>query len=229
MGPDARDDASFTHGPVHLLRVPLEPLANPPRLAVVRTPKWSLATDAQRGHFEETITRLESAGATMKEVSLPHLFDDAWDNVMLILCRDAVKSFASIESRHRISLSPPLLEVLDRGHRITPEQYNRAREKRENYRRWFEAMFERHDAIITIPATGEAPQGLASTGDASFNSLWTQAGLPAITVPSGRGPRGLPLGTQVVGRYRDDERALQVAAWMESTLGFAPGLAGGEG
>jgi Asp-tRNA(Asn)/Glu-tRNA(Gln) amidotransferase A subunit family amidase len=163
----------------------------------------------------------------MKEVNLPHLFDDAWDNAMVIMCRDAVKSFASIESRHRISLSPPLLEVLDRGHRITTDQYNRAREKRENYRRWFEAMFERHDAVVTLPATGEAPQGLASTGDAAFNSLWTQAGLPAITVPSGRGPRGLPLGTQVVGRYRDDERALQVAAWIEATLAFEPGLAGG--
>src|SRR5437763_9841322 len=47
MGQDARDEATFTHGPVHLLRVPLEPLAGPPRLAIVRTPKWSLATEAQ--------------------------------------------------------------------------------------------------------------------------------------------------------------------------------------
>src|SRR3954468_9322582 len=229
MGQDARDDATFTNGPVHLLRVPLEPIEHPPRLAVVRTPKWSLATEAQRGHFDEVVTRLASAGAHMKEVNLPHLFDDAWDNVMVIMCRDAVKSFASIESRHRISLSPPLLEILDRGHRITPDQYNRALEKRENYRRWFEAMFERHDAILTLPATGEAPQGLASTGDATFNSLWTQAGLPAITVPSGRGPRGLPLGTQVVGRYRDDERALQVAAWIRAKPAFGPGVGGGGG
>ena len=227
MGPDARDESTLTSGPVHLLRVPLEPIAQPPRIAVVRTPKWSLATEAQRGHFDEVATRLASAGAVLKEVNLPHLFDDAWDNVMVILCRDAVKSFASIESRHRISLSPPLIEVLDRGHRITPEQYTRARDKRENYRRWLDTLLERHDAILTIPATGEAPQGLASTGDATFNSLWTQAGLPAITVPTGRGPRGLPLGTQVVGRYRNDERALQVAAWVEATIGFNPGLANG--
>ena len=227
MGQDAKDEATSINGPVHLLRVPLETLATPPRLAVVRTPKWSLATEAQRGHFEEVVTRLASAGAAVKDVHLPHLFDDAWDNAHLIMARDAVKSFASIESRHRISLSPPLLEILDRGKRVTPEQYARARDKRDNYMRWFEAMFERHDAILTLPATGEAPQGLASTGDATFNSLWTQAGLPAITVPSGRGPRGLPLGTQVVGRYRHDERALQVAAWLEATLQFAPGLAGG--
>jgi len=37
----------------------------------------------------------------------------------------------------------------------------------------------------------------------------------------------LPLGFQVVGRYREDQAALQVAAWTEATLNFKPGLAGG--
>lgn len=225
MGQDARDEATLVRGPVHLLRVPLETLSAPPRLAVVRTPKWSLATEAQRAHFDETLTRLASAGAALKEIHLPHLFDDAWDNVMAITCVDAAKSFASVESRHRISLSPPLVEIIDRGRRITADQYARAKEKRENYRRWFDTMMERHDAIVTLPATGEAPQGLASTGDPVFCSLWTQTGQPAVTLPTGLGPRGLPLGTQVVGRYRDDERALQVAAWVEATIGFRPGLA----
>ena len=49
----------------------------------------------------------------------------------------------------------------------------------------------------------------------------------AITLPSGRGPRGLPLGIQVVGRYREDERSLAVASWCERVLGVTMGLAGG--
>jgi len=167
------------------------------------------------------------SGAQVKEVSLTRLFDDAWENVMVIMSRDAVKSFFLIESRHRIRLSPALAELLDRGHRVTPEQYARAREKREEYRRWLDTLLERHDAIVTIPATGEAPEGLSNTGDATFNSLWTQAGMPAVTIPSGFGPKGLPLGFQIVGRYRGDERALQVAAWCEAMFGFKPGLAGG--
>ena len=99
--------------------------------------------------------------------------------------------------------------------------------KREEYREWLDKLFERNDAIVTIPATGEAPEGLSNTGDATFCSLWTQAAMPAVTIPSGLGPRGLPLGFQVVGRYREDQAALQVAAWTEATLGFKPGLAGG--
>jgi amidase len=227
MGPDGRDEATRVKGPEKILRVPLEPLATPPRIAVIRTPKWSLATEPQKANFEACVQRLAQAGAQVREVNLTKLFDDAWENVMAIMAREAMRNFMSIESRHRIRLSPHLIELLDRGHRMTVDQYDRAMARREQYRRWLDNVFERNDAIVTIPATGEAPEGLANTGDATFASLWTQAGMPAVTIPSGFGPRGLPLGIQIVGRYREDQAALQAAAWTEATLDFKPGLAGG--
>jgi amidase len=227
MGEDSRDEATVIKAAPKTLHVPLEPLAAAPRIAVVRTPKWTVASEVQRAHFDECVAKLAAAGARVREVNLPRIFEGAWDNVMTLMTREAVKSFAPIESRHRIRLSPHLVEILDRGRAVTPEQYAKARAKRDDYRRWFEGLFDNHEAIATIPAPGEAPESLASTGDASFCSLWTQAGLPAVTIPSGRGARGLPLGFQVVGRYREDEHALRIAAWCESVLGFNPGLAGG--
>jgi Asp-tRNA(Asn)/Glu-tRNA(Gln) amidotransferase A subunit family amidase len=225
MGPDPRDEATLSKPPEKTLRVPLEPLAAMPRLAVVRTPKWSLASEAQKENFDASVAKLQAAGASVREVNLPKLFDNAWDNVMTLMTHDSVKSFGSIESRHRIRLSPHMIDILDRGHRVTPEQYDRARARRDEYRQWLDNVFEKNDAIVTIPATGEAPEGLANTGDATFCSLWTQVGMPAVNVPSGFGPRELPLGFQVVGRYREDESALKVAAWVESVLAFRPGLA----
>jgi Asp-tRNA(Asn)/Glu-tRNA(Gln) amidotransferase A subunit family amidase len=227
MGADARDEATSIAAAPKMLRVPLEPLTTPPRLAIVKTSKWPLASEAQRNLFVTNTMKLQEAGARAREVSLPRMFEGAWDNVMTILCRDAARSFASIESRHRIRLSPVLVDVIDRGRAISLDEYDRARGRREEYRRWLDGLFSQYDGIITLPASGEAPEGLGNTGDATFASLWTQAGMPAVTIPAGRGPRGLPLGLQIVGRYREDEQSLRVAAWCEQVIDFHPGLAGG--
>jgi amidase len=227
MGLDARDEATGVRAGMRSLSVPLAPLGHAPRIVVVKTPKWSLASEAQRANFTEAVANLKDAGALVREVPLPPAFNDAWNVVQGIMDCDAARGFASLESRHRVQLSPPLVELLDRGKRISPEQHLKNLARRDEYRRWLDGLYDGCDAIATLPAAGEAPQGLASTGDATFCSLWTLAGLPAITLPSGRGPRGLPLGLQVVGRYREDERTLQVAAWCEAVLGVRPGLAGG--
>ena len=39
----------------------------------------------------------------------------------------------------------------------------------------------------------EAPEGLESTGDASFCTLWSFCGVPAISLPLLEGPNGLPV------------------------------------
>ncbi len=226
MGIDPRDEATGIRAGMRSLSVPLGSLGHAPRLAVVKTPKWPLASAAQQANFTESVANLKDAGALVREVPLPPAFNEAWNVVGAIMDYDAARGFASLESRHRLQMSPPLTELLDRGKRITPEQHAKNLARRDEYRRWLDGLYDGCDAIVTIPAVGEAPAGLGNTGDAVFCSPWTMAGLPAITMPSGRGPRGLPLGLQVVGRYREDERALQVAAWCEAVLGVSMGLAG---
>ena len=227
MGQDPRDEATGIRAGMRSLAVPLASLGHAPRLAMVRTPKWSIASEPQRANFTEAVANLKDAGALVREVPLPPAFNDAWSVVGAIMDHEAARGFASLESRHRLQMSRPLTELLDRGKAITAEQHAKNLARRDEYRRWLDGLYDGCDAIVTIPAAGEAPEGFASTGDPTFCSLWTMTGLPAITMPSGRGPRGLPLGLQIVGRYREDERTLQVAAWCEAVLGVRMGLAGG--
>ena len=48
----------------------------------------------------------------------------------------------------------------------------------------------------------------------------TVTGHPAISVPCGFTEQGLPVGIQIVGRYRDDFGVLQLAKAFESATEF---------
>jgi len=48
----------------------------------------------------------------------------------------------------------------------------------------------------------------------------TTVGLPAVSVPCGFTPEGLPVGVQIVGRHQDDFGVLQLAHAFEQATGF---------
>ena len=79
-------------------------------------------------------------------------------------------------------------------------------------------VFSDYDALLVPSAPGEAPVTLNSTGEATFNAIWTALHVPAITLPAGKGPTGLPVGVQLVGAYGADYALLACAAWAESKL-----------
>ena len=76
------------------------------------------------------------------------------------------------------------------------------------------------DAVLTPPARGEAPATLEETGDPVFCTIWSLVGAPAINLPAGMGPAGLPLGLQFVGARGNDAALLGVASWCESRLAW---------
>ncbi len=83
-----------------------------------------------------------------------------------------------------------------------------------------ERFLARYDALITPPTTGEAPATLEQTGNPAFCSIWSLCGVPAVTIPVGFGPRGLPLGLQIVGAQGKDSELLSTARWCEGLFPF---------
>ena len=69
-----------------------------------------------------------------------------------------------------------------------------------------------------IQSKEHALSGLA--GRISFTGPFNLAGTPALSVPCGFTDEGLPVGIQIVGRYRDDFGVLQLAKAFEDATGF---------
>ena len=54
-----------------------------------------------------------------------------------------------------------------------------------------------------------------------YSAVYNLVGLPAASVPCGLSSQGLPIGLQIVGPWRADERVLSIGAAVEALA--APG------
>ncbi|HWX11288.1 MAG TPA: amidase [Trinickia sp.] len=189
------------------------------RVGVCTTPYWDAATPAARQALTDAARLLEAAGATVADAALPDACDGLADAQSGIMNYEASLAYVP-EYKTRLSgLSEPFRAVLAAGLELGGVRYAALQEQAERARRALAAVFDRFDVLLAPSAPGEAPAGLASTGDPIFSRMWTLLGNPCVNVPVGTGPVGLPVGVTVIGpRWRDDV-ALSAAARLEQLVG----------
>jgi amidase len=222
-----RSDADIHGRPVPAFTIDLDAGLTPltqPRLAVVRFAKYERVEPEQKQVFEDTIATLRSAGAVVEELELSALDAVHWDAINIIMLSEATVIFPDLIARFPEKVSDVLKGHVETGKTKTAMEYLTAKAAQDKRRAAFSSEIDGFDAVLTLPAFGEAPRGLNATGDAEYCAPWTFLGAPAVTVPAGFGRNGLPLGVQVAGRYRDDLRVLRTAKWVEAALGFDPGV-----
>ena len=78
------------------------------------------------------------------------------------------------------------------------------------------------DAWIAPVAPDLPPFGIGSTGDFRMNSIWSYTGLPVITIPTGVDDNNLPYAIQIVGRFGEDEKLLQISKLINKSLNTLP-------
>ena len=160
----------------------------------------------------------ERAGASVDALSLPEIVGEAWRIHPLIQNFEAHQSFAW-EYRENTDAMPRLLRArLDDSAGIAPAAYDEACAIAVRARAALANTFAQVDVLLTFSAPGVAPKGLASTGDARFNRLWTLMGVPCVNVSAYVGDGGLPVGVQVIAAFGADAQALAAARFVEDAL-----------
>ena len=189
-----------------------------PRIGFARTSRWKDADASTHAALESTASRLASAGADVKNTALPQAVEALFDAQSLIMNFETARALAWEQLHHREAISSTLLKRLDEGWSVSREQYDNARQTAHDARHQFSDLMGGFDLLLTPSARGEAPKGLASTGDSLFNRVWTLLGVPCVTLPCGSGPQGLPLGIQLVSAIEQDPALLAHAQWVASAL-----------
>jgi aspartyl-tRNA(Asn)/glutamyl-tRNA(Gln) amidotransferase subunit A len=181
---------------------------------------------AARSTLETTIKQLRDAGYTVHDLAI----DNAqWTpDVYLHICLpEAACHHAPGLTEHGDKYSPGVRLRLEMGRYLLAEDYVRAMRLRESLKQAVDRALERCDALMlpTLPipapplgATMVVVDGVQAPVRAtmlSLTQLFNISGHPAIALPAGRGPEGLPRSVQLVGHRGRTERLLDVAAAVE--------------
>ena len=136
--------------------------------------------------------------------------------------------YAELLKDHRELIKDTVIWNVEEGQKLTGPQIGKAEIKRtELYHRVREFM-KNHDYLI-CPVNQVPPFDINRRWVQEINGVkmetyidWmkscyyiTVTGLPAISVPCGFTPQGLPVGMQIVGRHNDDFGVLQIAHAFE--------------
>ncbi len=191
----------------------------PPRIGVLRA-LLERATPEMAAHVEATARALEKSGALLADAALPSSFKGLHDAGGLVMRAEAAAWHAPLFAKHAAEYPPKIREALEAGRALSAVDYLAAQQHRRAFRADMAPVAARFDALLTPTVGAPAPKGLGSTGDPYFCAPWSFAGLPAIALPSGVDPAGLPLSIQLVGSAFGEARLLAAAAWCERVIGF---------
>ncbi len=203
-----------------------------------------------RDSVREAVDRLEGLGASVEPVSLPNAeyalsayyllapaecssnlarydgvrygFRAEGSDVMEMNTRTRGAGFGD-EVKRRIMLGTYSLSA---GY--YEAYYGQAQKVRTLVIRDFDRAFERFDLLVgpTSPTTafrlGEKTEDpLAMYLSDIFTIPSNLSGMPAISIPCGLAPDGLPVGFQIMGKFLDEATVLRAAYALEQDLAFS--------
>jgi aspartyl-tRNA(Asn)/glutamyl-tRNA(Gln) amidotransferase subunit A len=228
-GADARDRLSWSSGIDYLegldagiagLRVAWSPTLGYARL----NPDVQTATEAAANIFAEL-------GASVEQVDpgIPDpidVLDVMWSGAMAGYFHGRLEQVRDL-------LDPGLLVVVDAVASLSAPEMGSAVQQRNGYCARMREFMEDYDLLLTpsLPGTAftagrDEPDGWTRATRAPldwtpFTYPFNMTGQPAATVPCGFDRDGLPIGLQIVGKWRDDTSVLRAARAFEMARPWA--------
>lgn len=224
-GHDARDANSTREPPPDFLGGLDGPIQG---LRVAWSPNLGFAhVDAAVESLSEAAAKtLETMGCRLVAVN-PPVDADLFEIADPVRNADKYAAWGHLLKDRPDDLTPYVRSVLERGSRVTGEEYSNSLRELERLNARMADFFERYDLLATpttpVPAYPvrqppptingfEVPHYASTT---LLTILWNLTGQPAASLPCGFTDNGLPVGLQVVGRRGDDLGVLRISRAFE--------------
>jgi amidase len=174
---------------------------------------------------------LESLGCAVDEAQ-PDL-RDAREIFQALRAFAFATRYGPMLAEHRHQIKDTVIWNTEQGLKLTARELGEAEVKRTALYHRVREFMERYEFLV-LPATQVPPFDVTQPYVTEIEGVmlptyidWMRAcsditvtGLPAISVPGGFTPDGLPVGLQIVGRHQDDWGVLQIAHAFEQATGI---------
>jgi amidase len=180
---------------------------------------------AQRKTFVELGCEVEDACADLSGADEVFLTVRAWNYW---------HTLGPLLEKHRGEMKAEAVWQIESGNKLSGSDVANAMARHGELMERFRRFQEKYEffvcAVNQVPpfdATIKWPREIDGVGMDNYlswmkSAYWiTPTFCPAISVPAGFTSDGLPIGIQIVGRYRDDWGVLQIAHAFEQATGFS--------
>lgn len=177
--------------------------------------------------FAAALNGLRDIGCEVFDVVIPGLeLDDVVRHGVTITRADAAVIHAADYANRRDELSPGLVENLEIGRQLLAVDIVAAGRVRDEARVALRRVLTDCD-VITLPTTPQVAFPLdqaAPDSQPAFTALANMASCPAVSVPMGMTPGGLPCAIQFMGLPYDDGALLRLAHAFEHHVTPPPSM-----
>jgi amidase len=242
--------AGYEPGDHHHAREPATPFVEaarrPPGLVPIRValsaPLGAPIDGEPRDAARRTAHALADLGHDVRD-HVPDWDDEAFPSSWETFATGALQHIIRVLERlHGRAVDPERLEPATRGWLIdsapvTLVEYLEAAERLWAFSRRILSSWPAGSVLVTptltrLPATVGGLQAQAGVTDdgVRFSTLvriWGVTGQPAISLPTHQTADGVPVGVQLIGPPGRDDLLLALAAQLEASIGWSPGVPAG--
>jgi len=228
-GEDARDPGSYPSQPARFLE-PLQREVRGARIAwspdlggLPLEPEVRQVIDAQRRVFEDLGCVVEEAAPDLTGANAIFLTLRRWRSW---------SELGPLLAAHRADMKPEAIEEIEAGSRVTASElatvfraHAALLERMRRFNERYEFLVSAVNQVAPFDVGISWPTSVAGVPMEHYiawmkSAYWiTTTCAPAISVPAGFTPAGLPVGVQITGRWRDDRRVLEIAHAFEQATG----------
>ncbi|HUQ94052.1 MAG TPA: amidase [Bryobacteraceae bacterium] len=168
--------------------------------------------------FREAVQILGAYGCVIRRITPPESLELSLHAVKVVQMYEGARTLEQTYRQHGSAVGVKLAQLIRDGLAMPEDTYRAALAVLEEGRRDMAEVFQTYPVLLSPAAPGQAPFGLASTGDPKCNAAWTGLHVPAVSIPIPVGEGLLPMGLQMTAAANQEALLIATACHCQALL-----------